>query len=248
MSNDPLLDDTNHSTSAHWTGKERDTQMKKDPLAPAWFHIWFVLSLLLLFVGGIINTVTGGESGEFNPWGAALSMSVMYIIVLVIWKSDFLTRWISRIPLPLIVSSVLLGWQFAEIDELVNFPFNPLVPGISLIGDILLTTPIYIGAHLMWFGVLRRYKFTVFQSLMTGGISLGIFEFVLGAPSPVAILIFPFMVMIHGVHMVIPKLVLGNQLENLALKESKVKYALGIILPAIGAGLGILIASIFGSQ
>jgi len=189
----------------------------------------------------------GGKLVGFNPWGAALGIFVMYVIVLVLWKYDFLIRWVPRLSMPLIVSSVFAGWLFAEIDEFVNYPFNPLIPEISLTKDILLTTPMYIGAHLMWFWVLRRYRFTVFQALMTGGLSLGIYEFILGTPSPIAILVFPFMVMIHGVHMVVPKLALDEQLESFSLKESKMKYVFGIILPALGTGLGILIALLLAS-
>ena len=221
--------------------------MKKEKLAPAWFHIWFVLSCLLLFVGGIIDVAEGEDLAGFNPWGAALGMFVMYIMILAVWKYSFLISWVSRLQIPLVVLSVFSGWLFAEIDELVNYPFNPLVPGITLTEDILLTTPMYIGAHLMWFWVLRRYRFTVFQALLTGGFSLGIYEFILGTPSPIAIFIFPFMIMIHGVHMVIPKIALNEQFENSSLKETKMKYVFGVTLPALGTGLGILVAILFAS-
>lgn len=222
-------------------------KIKKEKLAPAWFHIWFVLSCLLLFIGGIIDGAEGEDLAGFNPWGAALGMFVMYIMILVVWKYSFLISWVSRLQMPLVILSVFSGWLFAEIDELVNYPFNPLVPGITLTEDILLTTPMYIGAHLMWFWVLRRYRFTVFQALLTGGFSLGIYEFILGTPSPIAVFIFPFMIMIHGVHMVIPKIALNEQFENISLKETKMKYVFGVMLPALGTGLGILVAILFAS-
>jgi hypothetical protein len=215
--------------------------LKKEALAPAWFHIWFLLSCLFLFIGGRIDVSGGGIEG-FNPSGAAIGMLVMYCIVIAVWKFRALMNWIAHLPMPLIVLSVFSGWVFAEIDELVNFPFNPLVPGISLSEDILLTTPMYIGAHLAWFWVLRRYRFTVFQALFTGGLSLGLYEFILGAPSPLVVLVFPFLIMIHGVHMVMPKIIFNEQFESFDLKESGIKYVFGVILPAIGTGLGILIA------
>jgi len=221
--------------------------MKKDSLTPSWFRIWFMASCLFLFIGGVIAIAEGEEQAEFNLWGAALGVFVMYALIWALWKYDLLASWVSRLPIPLIVSSVTVGWLFAELDELVNYPFNPLVPGISLAEDILLTTPIYLGAHLLWFWVLRRYRFTVFQALLTGGVSLGIYEFIFGTPSPLALLIFPFMVMIHGVHMVVPKLALHEELERLDLKETNMKYIFGIILPALGAGLGILVAVLFAS-
>ncbi len=55
------------------------------------------------------------------------------------------------------------------------------------------------------------------------------------------------MIMIHGVHMVIPKLALNEQLESFNLKESNMKYVFGLILPALGTGLGILIALLLAS-
>ncbi len=216
--------------------------MKKEAFAPTWFHIWFLASCLLLFIGGRIDAANGGGKEGFDPQGAAIGMFVMYCLVMGVWRFRSLITRVARLPVPLIVLSVLGGWLFAEIDELVNFPFNPLFPGISLSRDLLLTTPTYLGAHLMWFWVLRRYRFTVFQALITGGLSLGFYELIFGTPSPLVILILPFLIMIHGVHMVVPRIMLSEQLESVCLKESKIKYLLGILLPAVGTGTGILIA------
>jgi hypothetical protein len=221
--------------------------MKKDSLTPAWFRIWFIASCLLLFTSGVIDIAEGGGQIGFNPWGAALALFAMYVLIWVLWKYDILASWVSRLPVPLVVLSVITGWLFAEIKELIDYSFNPSVPGGSLAEDILLTTPMYIGAHLMWFWVLRRYRFTVFQALLTGGLSLGIDELIFGSSTSIAILIFPFLVMIHGVHMVVPKLALSEKLERFDLKDSKMKYIFGIILPALGTRLALLVVLLFAS-
>ena len=219
----------------------------RDPLAPTWFHIWFLLSCLLLFVGGVIDAAQGAGQGEFNPWGAALAMLLMYAVTLTVKRHGWLVGWVSRLPLPFVGRSVFVGWLFAEIDELVNYPFNPLTPGISLSQDLLLTTPMYTGAHLMWVWVLRRYRFSTFQALVTGGFSLGLYEVAFGTPSPMAIVVWPFMVMIHGVHMVMPKIALSQSFEGLDLRESRAKYVWGTVLPALGTGSGILVALVLAS-
>jgi len=219
----------------------------KQRLLPIWFHIWFIASCLILLVGGAADRMQGATPDSFNAWGAALGMLCMYGILQLIWRLRIPVRGIMPRGIPLILLSAGVGLLFAEIDELVNFPFNPLVPGISLGQDILLSAPMYLGAHLMWYLVLKRYRFSPFQALMTGGLSLGIYEFFLGTPSLLAFLTLPFMLMIHGVHMVIPTVVLGDRYERPERKDTWVKYPLGVLLPAVGTAIGIGVALIFAA-
>lgn len=52
------------------------------------------------------------------------------------------------------------------------------------------------------------------------------------------------MVMIHGVHMVIPKIIFQEQFKDFPQRETKLKYALGIIFPAVGTLIGLGVAVI----
>jgi len=222
--------------------------MKNNKLLPRWFTIWFIVSCIILFIGGVADHLAGKEQINFNAWAGAIGIFIMYLLVLFVWRfKGVFSSIIASIHLPPIILSVLVGLFFAEIDELVNFPFNPLVSGISLGQDILLTIPMYIFAHFFWFLVLRKYKFTPGQALITGGVSIGIFEAVMGGASPFGIVVFPFIVMIHGVHMVMPAIFLSKYLEGIKRKETKWKYFWGILLPVIGTLIGIGVALIIAS-
>lgn len=225
-------------------GDNTEVEIKKEALFPKWFTIWFILSCAIVYIGGLLDSASNAGTPGFEPKGAAACMFLLYCLLLIIWKLRYSIRRFFNVTKPALWISVISGWLFAELDELVNFPFNPLVPGITLLQDILMTTPMYIFAHLFWYCILIKYRFSVFEAFLTGGISLGLFEFFLGGSSPLSIIIFPFMVMIHGVHIVIPKILFQEQFEALSQKETKLKYVPGIIFPAIGTLIGIGIAGI----
>lgn len=224
---------------------KKDGKIKKEKLMPLSFKIWFFLSCGFLFVAGIFSTLAGNATG-IESWGAALGIFLMYLIVVIVWVNrEKLGSLFYKIKLPLLFLSVFIGWFFAEIDELINFPFNPLIDGISLIGDIILTTPIYVCAHLFWFFALKKYKFSYSQALITGGAALGLYEVIIGggaAMSILTLLTLPAIIMIHGVHMIMPKIILNKRFEEHEQKKSLFKFVVGIILPGIGAGIGIVIA------
>ncbi len=56
------------------------------------------------------------------------------------------------------------------------------------------------------------------------------------------------MVMIHGVHMAIPKMLIFSEDHPEIQKESKWKYFLGILLPILGIGIGMVIAGIIAEM
>ncbi len=198
--------------------------------------------------------IFGGGGEGFNPLGASVMVFLSYIIVICIWRIRSFAQIIaSIIPLPAILTSVIIGWSFAMLDEIINYPFNPLFPGISFFWDLLLTTPMYVGAHFMWFYVLKKYRFSTFQALITGGFSLGLTELFLayaGVAAFAGFVILPFVVMIHGIHMIMPKVFLNSYFEKQTQNDSRWKYVLGVVLPLVGIAIGIgvfySIAVIFG--
>lgn len=210
---------------------------------PLWFNVWFYVSCLVFFAGGVVNKLTGTPDGDLNLWGAAIGVFVMYLVTLFVWRrKEALQAFAAKISLPLAAKSVLIGWFFAEIDELVNYPFNPLFPGISLFQDIIFTTPFYLLVHLGWFWVLRKYTFTVTEALVTGGLTLGLFELFSDGVNILAVLgvlVFPFVVMVHGVHMVMPKIALGREFDKENQIDTKWKYVIGILVPAAGGIIGM---------
>jgi hypothetical protein len=222
-----------------------------EAFVPRWFSIWLLLVIILLFIGGIADRLGGSPAEGLDPAGAAVGVSIMYVLTIALWrKRSVLISIVSRVRIPLVFKSILVGWSFAELGELVNFPFNPLFPGATLLQDLLLTTPFYFFGHLGWFIVLRRFRFTPAQALLTGGFAFGLFEVFSGGFGLAGVLTialaFPFVVMIHGPHMVMPRLALQPAFDLLAVNTSKWKYLLGVLLPGagivVGVGLAYLIA------
>jgi hypothetical protein len=203
-------------------------------------------SCALLLFGGIANAVSGVESEGLNLWGAAVGMLAMYLVVVFVWKRiGALRAPLDRLAWPIWIKFVLIGWLFAELDELVNFPFNPLAPGITLLEDIVLTTPMYVLGHLGWYWTLRRFHLSLTEALVTGGLALGLFEVFSGGIGPAVLLVLfvlPFLIMIHGVHMVMPPMFLEGHLSLLKRVETRWKYPLGVLIPAVGVLLGIGLA------
>ncbi|MBF0196543.1 MAG: hypothetical protein HQL32_02485 [Planctomycetes bacterium] len=230
--------------------EQNKAKSKPISLFPRWYTIWFLLACIVLLCGGIIDELNGKISDGFNAWGASISIFLMYIIVLLVWlKREPLQAIFLRIRIPILIKAILIGWVFAEIDELVCFPFNSLFPEATLTQDIVLTTPMYIFAHLFWFWVLHKYKFSIRESFYIGGSSLWIIEVVFGGGGAMIILgvlLWPFMIMIHGCHMVLPRLILTSYFTQLEQKDTRWKYVLGIVAPLIGTGIGIIVACIIG--
>lgn len=213
-------------------------------LLPRWFTIWFYTATVILFAGGLANRLTGVPAEGFDPFGASIGVFAMYLLTQLVWRyRDAFSTFVTKISLPALLLSVLVGWFFSQVDEIINFPFNPLFPGVTLWQDLVYTSLMYIPGHIGWFWVLRRYAFTPAAALMTGGFSFGIFEMLSGGVlGLLALFVLPFVMMVHGSHMVIPKLGLGSVLTYEGQKETKWKYVLGVIVPAVGVGLGVGLA------
>ncbi|MCF2141861.1 MAG: hypothetical protein K9W44_17550 [Candidatus Lokiarchaeota archaeon] len=94
--------------------------------------------------------------------------------------------------------------------------------------------------------MIKKYKFTRFQAILTGGFSLGLYEVILGGSSLniLMLLLWPFLIMIHGVHLIVPKILFFDEDKQNERKESNWKYVFGIILPVLGIGIGILVSGI----
>ena len=219
----------------------------REAFVPRWFSIWLLFLVVVFFIGGIADRLSGSPIEGLDPAGAAVGISVMYLVTVVLWKRrNILSSAVSTLPIPIVLKSILVGWSFAELGELVHFPFNPLFPGATLLQDLVLTTPFYLLGHLGWFMVLRRFRFTPAEALLTGGFTFGLFEVFSGGFSLAGVLTialaFPFVVMIHGPHMVMPRLALEPQFDLLAVNTSKWKYLLGVLLPGSGTAVGIALA------
>ena len=224
-----------------------NNRASSEAFVPRWFSIWLLVLIGVFFIGGTANRLGGSPLEGLDPAGAAVGIAIMYVLMLALWKKrNVLILVVSRVPIPIFFKSILVGWSFAELGELVHFPFNPLFPGATLLQDLVLTTPFYLFGHLGWFMVLRRFRFTPVQALLTGGFTFGLFEVFSGGFSLAGVLTialaFPFVVMIHGPHMVMPRLALEPQFDLLAVNTSKWKYLLGVLLPGSGTAVGIALA------
>jgi len=92
------------------------------------FTIAIFDTLLLLFSGIYENNISAIGQGI----GYLLFMVVIYFIISHNISFNFKTS--------LLLKFVLVGWFFAIIDEIIFWGNNPLFKGVSLTGDLTLTT------------------------------------------------------------------------------------------------------------
>ena len=194
------------------------------------FAIALLDALLLLFTGIYENNISATGQGI----GYLFFMAVIYLVVSREVSFDYKA--------PLYLKFVFIGWLFAMIDEMVFWTNNPLFEGVSLGGDLLLTTGSYLLAHTGWYFVHKRYRFSWFEALITGGIALLIGEEIFGGfmlVSPVwGIVLLPSFIFMHGFHMVMPPFLLRNELCEVGRKSTIPKYFWGIVFPLLGYIVG----------
>ncbi len=210
--------------------------------------IWFIASVAVLIGGGIADKVSGtGGSGGVDALGMGTTILIEGILFYFLFrKTDFLGKLVSRLSKKLWIKSVFIGWFSAMIVEAISYPTNPLFPGISFWGDLILTSPPYIFAHYFWFLILRKYKISIRKSLAIGGTSLLIAEYISGGMInpiiiPITAALFPALALMHGFHMVMPRLILNQEFSAIERKESRKVYLWGLVYPLIGLGIGIII-------
>ena len=83
-------------------------------ILPRWFSIWFYISILVLFVGGVANKLTGVPDEGLNLWGAAIGVFALYLLTLFVWRRrEALQAFVAKISLPLAAKSVLVCLFFS---------------------------------------------------------------------------------------------------------------------------------------
>lgn len=201
------------------------------------FIILSLLGALLLLIAGIFEkNVSAIGQGLVYP----VFVGIIYIVIKK--KISINTK------IPLVLNFIILGWIFGMIDEILFWNSNPLFHGVSLPGDLILTTPAYIFAHAGWYFVNRKYSFSWFEALIVGGTSLLIIEEMQGGfirKDPIfSIILLPNLILMHGIHMVMPPYLLRIELSKIKRKNSINKYIWGIIVPSFFALLGAFFINI----
>lgn len=212
---------------------------------PKWFHIWFAVSCLAVFASGLVDEYQGNATKYFNAWGVSLSVLVTYAGVLVVCRNQKeLTRLVSSIPVSALFKTIFLGWFVAILAEIASFPFNPLYPQATLLEDLAFTTPAYIVTHFFWYWALRHLRLSVFEAFFCGGLALGLIEIAFGGGGILERLLLtlpllPFVLMIHGCHMMMPALLIPVLHHDHAHDLSYKKYFFAILTAFVGVCLGI---------
>ena len=191
-------------------------------------------------LGALLLLCTGIYENNISSIGQGIGYLFFMVVICFV-----ISRNISfRFKAPLFIQFVFVGWFFAMIDELVFYLSNPLFEDVSLMGDLTLTTGSYLLAHLGWYYVHKKYKFSWFESLLTGGLALLIGEEIFGGfilASPViGMILLPTFIFMHGFHMIMPPYLLRNELDKLNRKDTKLKYLFGILYPLIGYIIGAI--------
>ncbi len=195
------------------------------------YFIWAIFgSLILLFAGMTEN----------DP--SALGQGFAYLFFLfIIWRILKKETTIS-LKYSLGMSFILIGWFFAMVDEVVFFPTNPLYEGVSLLGDLILTTPVYLLAHYFWLRLNKKYSFSWFEALLIGGFGLLLGEEfwtgIIISSGFLGLVLLPALILIHGFHMIMPVYLLRNDLKKLKRKKTKWKYFWAVLVLPISFIIG----------
>lgn len=136
------------------------------------------------------------------------------------------------------IGFLTLGWMAAMTEEAVYwFGGFRLLPGISLIGDFIVTTPAAILIFSFWWWLNSRYIYSIKEKFILGGI-LGILTESLKCIDIFPILIWILIVIqafiIYGWGVMFPFWLMQDQIQKTPQKRGITKYILGVLLPWLG--------------
>ncbi len=179
--------------------------------------------------------------------GGEYVLTIFSIFVLVWLISPRLKPLIKKIPIPLFVKTVLLGIIFATITEYFVF----LEKGIGIKGEsglfsqnlsfnLILAMGIYISLILVWYFLLKKYKFSLRGIFFSAGIWGVVVEedfTVLLSLNPLAYL---YIFLAYGSFVAVTFLLIEDNFANTLRKENKARYIVAFFAQFIAYITGFL--------
>jgi len=208
-----------------------------------------ILTKIIMIVLGIIPLLALMD-GQFT-------LTIFSIFVLILLISPKLKPLIKKISLPLFLKFLILGIIFALITEFLVF----LDSGIGITGEsglfsqnllfnLVLAMGIYVSLILVWYFLLKKYKFNLMGLFISAGIWGVIIEQDFAVLLSFNLLAYLYIFLVYGSFVALPFLLVKDDFDKIKRKKGKIKYIIAFFSQFIAYGLGFLwmagLMAIFG--
>jgi len=198
--------------------------------------IIFPITLIILALFPIMASI----DGQFT-------LLIFSIFVLMWLLRPILKPVIKKITLPLFFKLLLLGIIFAIITEYLVF----LDAGIGITGEsglfsqnllfnLILAMGIYVSLIIVWYFLLKKYKFNLVQVFLLAGIWGVVIEQDFAVLLSFNLLAYLYIFAVYGSFVSIPFMLTRDDFDKIKRKENKVKYVVAFFSQFIAYVIGFL--------
>ncbi len=173
---------------------------------------------------------------------------LIFPIFVLIWLiAPKLKPIIKKISLPLFVKFLFFGIIFALITEYLVF----LDAGMGISGEsglfsqnllfnLILAMGIYVSLILVWYFLLKKYKFSLIGVFLSAGIWGIVIEQDFAVLLSFNLLAYLYIFTVYGSFVSIPFMLTNDDFDKIPRKENKVKYIIAFFAQFIAYIVGIL--------
>lgn len=207
-----------------------------------------ILSIILIILA--FFPIMALMDGQFT-------LTIFSIFVFVWFINPIIKPLIKKIPLPIFFKFLFLGIIFALITEYLVFLDSGI--GISgesglfsqnLILNLILAMGIYVSLILVWYFLLKKYKFNIAEVFFSAGIWGVVIEQNFAVLLSFNLLSYLYIFAVYGSFVAIPFLLVKDDFDKMKRKETKIKYIIAFFSQFIAYIIGFLwiaLLRIFGA-
>ena len=198
-----------------------------------------ILVKIILIILGIIP-LFGIASGQYT-----LTIFSIFVLIWLIRKR--LKSIVEKIPLPLFLKFIFLGIISGIITEYLVF----LDSGVGIYGEsglfsqnllfnLILAMGLYVSLILVWYFLLKKYKFNLMGIFFSAGIWGVVIEQDFAVLLSFDILAYIYIFAVYGSLVSIPFLLAGDGFDKIPRKENRIKYIVAFFTQFIAYIVGAL--------
>lgn len=204
-----------------------------------------IITIILIILA--LLPIMASMDGQFT----LLIFSIFVLIWLIAPK---LKPIIKKIPLPLFVKFLFFGIIFALITEYLVF----LDSGIGISGEsglfsqnllfnLILAMGIYVSLILIWYFLLKKYKFNLIGIFFSAAIWGVVIEQDFAVLLSFNLLAYLYIFTVYGSFVSIPFMLTSDDFNKIPRKENKVKYVVAFFTQFIAYIIGTLWIILLGA-
>ncbi len=211
----------------------------------AWlvFLAWLSVLVFAIFAGGYSEYA---RNGNFGPLSAAIGVAIEYSLFYFIWKNnERVSAFFENFPLKGAAKFVLLGVLASFFVEILHYYGFMYPQGKTLLGDFVLTGPVYVALFGAWWLLSRKYHYSWKQAAALFGLNGVFIELFLGFQvfsNPAMLVQFPGHFANYAAIMGFVAFACKKDLEEGGKAEDAEKFVFGLLAPS---ALVFLLASPF---